>query len=229
MSKYGWWIHGAALLVSGAINLAVNFEAAAGFAMAFPWKELREWISALAGYFALFAAWLTVKEMAKQRRESNRHQRENVELQILPRVALARSIADMSGNVADSIPLVCELLAKVEAVQTPAEVKGAALRAVKVVSQVLPEIDLGLIQIYGRETASGRTRVHRFLPQFVAAARSALAHLNTAIQQNDVSRMREEAQKLSSSVGGLANYFGPLRDEASAFCQKWQARADPEL
>lgn len=52
----------------------------------------REWVAALSGYFAVGAAALTLSEMARQRRLQTDIQRENVELQILGHLTVARSV-----------------------------------------------------------------------------------------------------------------------------------------
>lgn len=53
---------------------------------------VREWISALSGWVAALAAYVTIRTMNGQRAEANRHQRENVELEIMGRLALTRKL-----------------------------------------------------------------------------------------------------------------------------------------
>lgn len=67
----------------------------------------REWVAALSGYFAVGAAALTLTEMARQRRLQTEIQRENVELQILGQLTVARSILSrrlIASMIASLIP-----------------------------------------------------------------------------------------------------------------------------
>ena len=52
----------------------------------------REWVSATGGWAAIVFAYMTIRTMNRQTKEANRHQRENVELQIFDRLSAARSV-----------------------------------------------------------------------------------------------------------------------------------------
>lgn len=66
----------------------------------------REWVSALSGYFAVGAAALTLTEMARQRRLQTEIQRENVELQILGHLTVARSVLTRISTANMMVPLI---------------------------------------------------------------------------------------------------------------------------
>ena len=61
----------------------------------------REWLAALSGYVAILAAAWTLKAMNQQREEANKHQKENVELTIMSRLATARALATEVGVAID--------------------------------------------------------------------------------------------------------------------------------
>lgn len=55
------------------------------------------WATALGGWVAIAAAWITLKALRHQVAETNRHQRENLELQIWNRINLAGAVRDNCG------------------------------------------------------------------------------------------------------------------------------------
>lgn len=56
----------------------------------------REWITALGGYLAVGAAFLTIKTMVKDRRIVEQHQRQNVKISLMGHFALANAVRNMA-------------------------------------------------------------------------------------------------------------------------------------
>lgn len=77
------------------------------FLTGFYWRELvrsgmcgpaseqctREWISATGGWIAVVFAYRTIKTMNRQTEEANRHQRENIEMQLYEKLDAARRLS----------------------------------------------------------------------------------------------------------------------------------------
>jgi hypothetical protein len=59
----------------------------------------REWFAALGGWAAVIFAYMTITTMVRQREDANRHQQENVEIQILDRLDTAKRLSSQARTI----------------------------------------------------------------------------------------------------------------------------------
>lgn len=71
---------------------------------------LTDWVGALSGWAAVAAAFVTVSAMMRQQEDANRAQRDNVELEIMSRLALAERVHKKSDRALTSAVFMKRLL-----------------------------------------------------------------------------------------------------------------------
>ncbi|RWY82397.1 hypothetical protein EHI44_24210 [Rhizobium leguminosarum] len=79
-----------AIMIATLVSVILGFEPARSSFCKPDDICLRDWLSALSGWAAVIAAYFTIRKMNEQQKESNRHQRENIELEVMGRLALAK-------------------------------------------------------------------------------------------------------------------------------------------
>lgn len=187
---------------------------------------VREWISALSGWAAAIAAYFTIRTMNRQRGEANQYQRENVELEIMGRLALVRKVLVLvlsnKAECAKQIVLIKHNQGDFyeEFVNFPAHADKieTALRNA-IINEYAEEIgwDFALMA----EPPLGKAA---HLKEEVARYRHS-AHLFPVMSRE---RLIEDGQTIAKSIidwnTKCIGYFDLLYEDAMAFHRKWHAK-----
>ncbi len=200
-----------------------------GFMTGFYWRDLvrhafcsseqehctREWISATGGWIAVVFAYLTIRTMNRQTAEANRHQRENVEIQILDKMAAARRVAERC----QSAELECRnMIANIDHVFQKQMHRDFRPRAFHWF--VKEQIDANEIRMVNLTSHSPRASVEKFLDMFDAECTA----YETAVKEENWKAADMRLAALKSKVSMAQNIFSAARNDAIRFVERWRSR-----
>lgn len=181
---------------------------------------VQAWVSALSGWVAALAAYLTIRTMNRQTAEANRHQRENVELQVLRQVSLARQVIDWTRENAS---LYKELVHRIEDY-------GYSSQRDTRPHEALAAIKFDVVEEFDREIGIMDEHLLSRLYEFVQDNKDVIATLqeNRARARNQgldpLVETREEDRKLAILAKSASKYILELQREALDFVEKWSKR-----
>ncbi len=209
--------------------LIAAFVLILGFMAGFYWRDsirdafcsseqehcTREWISATGGWIAIVFAYLTIRTMNRQTAEANRHQRENVELQILDKMAAARRVAEQCQSAERECR---NMIANIDHVFQKQRHLDFVPRAFH--RFVKEQIDANEIRIVNLTSHSPRASVERFLEMFEAECTA----YEAAVKDENWRAADMRLAALKSKVSMAQNIFSAARNDAIRFVERWRSR-----
>lgn len=170
---------------------------------------VREWVAALSGWIAVAVAVPTITLLVRQIRESNRHQKENLEVLIIEKISHARRASHLAFEVVNS----CNY-AKLFLETTQATLHGATL-ALKI-----GKTDIGDIALFCKGI-SGQIDYVKKLRNTLRVVKS---QATSSLQNNLGELPPHERQNLLNSIHTVQVTMENFLREAREFDRKWSNR-----
>ncbi|MBB3567238.1 hypothetical protein [Rhizobium sp. BK491] len=187
------------------------------------------WFSALSGWAAALAAYFTIRTMNHQRAEATRYQRENVELEIMGRLALARKML--------TILLPCKAgcaLMMVRLSSEDADLYEIFSELPKFTKETREAMESPIIAEYAEKIGLNRSLMQiaptEQIPGILGAAERFRRSMNLYPVMN-AATLIEDGRSLAKQVVGwnakCVSFLDLLIDDAMRFSTRWASKIEP--
>ncbi|KQW62876.1 hypothetical protein ASD02_01780 [Ensifer sp. Root1252] len=211
---YGWFVATLLAIALATVMLVDPQSIGARYCTVDAPNCVREWVSALSGWAALLAAWVTIQTM-------NRHQRESLELQIRPQLATATAADQAIFQVLDRAKRTKTLFEKAPEAPTYNDDLYFLERACK---EIEDAVNGPFLSDY-RRTIGIFADSHLAIDQHIEICRSHAAHFREAVECGAHQiQLTGHWSQIASGLAIIEGQFESWLQQTREFKTRWWER-----